>query len=124
MALFGLSSLEIKSLEEKNAGRANVISGLLDKPKKLLATILITNNAINIAIVLLFAKIGQVLFQDITYVIFDLVSLRFTLEVVLATFLILMFGEILPKVYANRNKEKFPFLLLLSCGFWMLYLLR
>jgi len=73
----------------------------------LLATILITNNAINIGIVLLFNIIGDTLFSSVTTVLFGFISLRFLLEVVVATFLILMFGEILPKVYANRNRVSF-----------------
>jgi gliding motility-associated protein GldE len=51
--------------------------------------------------------IGDTLFSNITEVLFGLVSLRFILEVIVATFLILMFGEILPKVYANRNRMSF-----------------
>jgi putative hemolysin len=47
------------------------------------------------------------LFSNVTEVLFGLVSLRFILEVIVATFLILMFGEILPKVYANRNRMSF-----------------
>jgi len=79
----------------------------LNRPKKLLATILIANNAINIAVVLLFSVIGDTIFSNINYVLFNFISVRFLLEVVVATFLILMFGEILPKVYANRNRLSF-----------------
>ena len=79
-----------------------IIASLLERPKKLLATILIANNFINIAIVLLFAYIGETLFSDITNSI-----ARFLLEVVSATFLILLFGEIIPKIYASRNSVKF-----------------
>ena len=74
----------------------------LENPKKLLATILIANNFINILIVLLFAYIGEYFFSGITSTI-----LRFALEVILVTFLILLFGEVLPKIYANRNAIKF-----------------
>jgi len=74
----------------------------LERPKKLLATILITNNFINILIVLLFAYLGEYLFNGIASTKF-----RFIIEVVLITFLILLFGEVLPKVYANRNALKF-----------------
>ena len=82
---------------------------MLQSPK-LLATILIANNFINILIVLIFASVGASLFEGITY-FFDLfffkLSLRFLIEVVLITFLILLFGEVLPKVYANRNAVRF-----------------
>ncbi|WP_299434112.1 gliding motility-associated protein GldE [uncultured Maribacter sp.] len=107
VAFFGLSQTDVKDIEEEKTNKGNLVVKLLSKPKKLLATILIANNAINIGIVLLFNVLGDNLFANITTVIFGIVSVRFLLEVVVATFLILMFGEILPKVYANRNKISF-----------------
>ena len=107
VAFFGLSPTDIGEIQEAKTSRGNIVVKLLDRPKKLLATILITNNAINIGIVLLFSSIGDTLFSNITYVVFNFISVRFLLEVVVATFLILMFGEILPKVYANRNRRVF-----------------
>jgi gliding motility-associated protein GldE len=79
-----------------------IIAGLLEKPKKLLATILVANNFINIAIVLLFAFIGEYLFQSLTSPV-----IKFLVEVVTVTFLILLFGEIIPKIYASRNNVRF-----------------
>ena len=99
VAFFGLSASDVNEIDEKKTTRSNIIIKLLDRPKKLLATILIANNAINIGVVLLFSIIGDTLFTNI-----NLAWVRFILEVVVATFLILMFGEILPKVYANRNR--------------------
>lgn len=107
VALFGLSPTDINQLDEIKNSRASIIVKLLERPKKLLATILIANNAINIGIVLLFNSLGDILFSNITYQLFGFVSVRFLLEVVVVTFLILMFGEILPKVYANRNRISF-----------------
>jgi len=104
VAFFGLSSTELGLLEKQGNAEGGLVIKLLDKPKKLLATILIANNAINIGIVLLFSDLGNAFFSSISYVLFDFVSLKFLLEVVLVTFLILMFGEILPKVYASRNR--------------------
>ncbi|HBU79011.1 MAG TPA: gliding motility-associated protein GldE [Muricauda sp.] len=101
VAFFGLSQTDLNEMQESNSSRGKMIVELLEKPKKLLATILITNNAINIGIVLLFSSIGNTIFADIDG------TLRFLLEVVTATFLILMFGEILPKIYANRNRVQF-----------------
>ncbi|RAJ13783.1 gliding motility-associated protein GldE [Arenibacter echinorum] len=109
VAFFGLSQTDVNEIEEKKTAKGKIIVTLLDRPKKLLATILIANNAINIGVVLLFNNIGDTIFADITYVILGLVPVRFLLEVVVVTFLILMFGEILPKVYANRNKFTFAF---------------
>lgn len=102
VALFSLSQKDIEEAIEENNSKGKVISELLEKPKKLLATLLVANNFINIAIVILFSFIGKSIFAVITSTL-----LRFILEVVVVTFLILLFGEVLPKVYANRNKVKF-----------------
>ncbi|MEX0314006.1 MAG: gliding motility-associated protein GldE [Allomuricauda sp.] len=107
VALFGLSQTDLNEFEEKGSPRGKLIVRLLGQPKKLLATILIANNAINIGIVLLFSSIGNTIFSEVDQTLFGVVSVRFLLEVIVATFLILMFGEILPKIYANRNKIQF-----------------
>ena len=107
VALFGLSQTDLNAIEEESTSRGKLILKLLERPKKLLATILIANNTINIGIVLLFSAIGKTLFKDINQVWFNVVSVRFILEVIVAAFLILMFGEILPKIYANRNRIQF-----------------
>lgn len=111
VAFFGLSATDVNDIAEKKTSRGLIVVKLLEKPKKLLATVLIANNAINIGIVLLFDTIGDSIFSDITYLLFGIISVRFLLEVVLATLLILMFGEILPKIYANRNKIFFAHLM-------------
>lgn len=107
VAFFALSPTDVNQIEEKKTTRGGIVVGLLERPKKLLATILIANNAINIGIVLLFNVLGDTLFSNITYELFGFLPVRFLLEVVVITFLILMFGEILPKVYANRNRVSF-----------------
>lgn len=107
VALFGLSQTDLDEMEEEHGQGTSLLRKLLDNPKKLLATILITNNAINIGIVLLFSSLGNTLFSDMDKTLFGIISVRFLLEVIVATFLILMFGEILPKIYANRNKRRF-----------------
>ncbi|OZV70644.1 gliding motility-associated protein GldE [Winogradskyella aurantia] len=102
VAVFSLSKSNIdEGLEHKSAAM-QIIASLLERPKKLLATILVANNFINIAIVLLFAFIGETLFISVSNTI-----ARFLVEVVTATFLILLFGEIIPKIYASRNSVKF-----------------
>ena len=107
VAFFGLSVTEVNEIDEEKTTRGKIVVNLLKKPKKLLATILVANNAINIGIVLLFNSIGDNIFSNIQYQLFELISVRFILEVIVATFLILMFGEILPKIYANRNRKEF-----------------
>lgn len=107
VAFFGLSLSDLSVIEGNKTARGNIVAKLLARPKKLLATILIANNTINIGVVLLFNVIGDSLFKSIDLMLFNVVSVRFLVEVVIATFLILMFGEILPKVYANRNRVSF-----------------
>lgn len=82
----------------------------MERPKKLLATILVANNFINIATVLLFAWISKMAFEgkEMKIDLFGFkLDLLFIFDVVVVTFLILLFGEIIPKVYANRNRIKF-----------------
>ncbi|MGA0048848.1 MAG: gliding motility-associated protein GldE [Flavobacteriaceae bacterium] len=97
-------SLQLKALEEPedNSSAIQKVIELLRKPKRLLATILVANNFINIAIVLIFSVLGEGLFQAI-----DNPYLILFIEVGIITSIILIFGEILPKVYANRNALAF-----------------
>nr|WP_298990076.1 gliding motility-associated protein GldE [uncultured Polaribacter sp.] len=109
VAFFSLSQSDLNELS--NEGKEdNIIVTLLERPRKLLATILITNNFINILIVLLFASLAETLFGDFDYemnLYFFSLPIRFLIEVILVTFLILLFGEVLPKVYASRNALRF-----------------
>ena len=102
VALFSLTKTHLNEGLENKSASMQIIAKLLERPKKLLATILVANNFINIAVVLLFAYIGETLFNGISNSLF-----RFLIEVVSATFLILLFGEIIPKIYASRNSVKF-----------------
>ncbi|MEZ4855120.1 MAG: gliding motility-associated protein GldE [Gelidibacter sp.] len=106
VAFFSLTRADIDNGLEDKSKAFQIISKLLERPKKLLATILVANNFINIGIVILFAYIGEFLFYNI-----HLPWLRFILEVVVVTFLILLFGEIIPKIYASRNRIKFSMLM-------------
>ena len=106
VALFSLKPSDFDVKEGHVSKQDQIIINLLDRPKKLLATILIANNFINIAVVLLYASISNTFYGD-TETLFLGVSLKFIIDVGLVTFLILMFGEILPKVYANRNNVAF-----------------
>ena len=102
VALFSLSQKDIDEIMENDFNKGNLISELLEKPKKLLATILVANNFVNIAVVILFSSFSGKMFNGIASS-----ALRFTLEVVLVTFFLLLFGEVLPKIYANRNNIVF-----------------
>lgn len=102
VAIFSLTKTDIETSQSKGLKRLQIIKRLLEKPKKLLATILVANNFINIGIVILFAYLGNFIFSGITSGV-----LKFIVQVVIVTFLILLFGEILPKIYAGRNHLKF-----------------
>ncbi|WP_445713920.1 gliding motility-associated protein GldE [Flavobacterium sp.] len=101
VALFSLSQKDIDEIMEKDFNKGNLISELLEKPKKLLATILVANNFVNIAVVILFSSFSEHLFNGI-----ESWAARF-IEVVVVTFFLLLFGEVLPKIYANRNNMTF-----------------
>lgn len=103
VAFFSLTATDFEVTDNGTSKKLDIIRKLLSKPKKLLATILVANNFINIAIVLLFDSLTQIMFSGIT----EEYHLRFIVEVGVVTFLILLFGEILPKIYASRNKLKF-----------------
>ncbi|MFK5878170.1 MAG: gliding motility-associated protein GldE [Flavobacteriaceae bacterium] len=108
IAFFSLSSTELDEATESDSKQQKKVVELLKHPQKLLATILISNNFINILIVLIFAFLGEQLFYEITNG-----YLKFAIEVGLVTFLILLFGEVLPKVYANRNAMKFAVIMVI-----------
>lgn len=98
-ALFSLSSTEIEEEAEKDS--SSIIVQLLKRPQKLLATLLIANNLVNISIVLVFDPLGDFLFGNMNEWV------RAIFEVGILTFVILLCGEILPKIYANRNNLAF-----------------
>lgn len=102
VAFFSLTQKEIDESLQSHPTKTQIIIKLLKKPKKLLATLLVANNFINIGVVILFSFIGRTLFEAIASPL-----LKFIIEVILVTFLILLFGEVLPKVYASRNNLKF-----------------
>lgn len=94
IAYFSLTPAQRDDLAE--SGRADSILRLLERPERLLATILITNNLVNVTIVVLCNFALGPIFSNMHPV------LSFILQTVILTFLILLFGEILPKLYANN----------------------
>jgi putative hemolysin len=111
VAFFSLSNTELDT-ENEEFPRRRLIKKLLDRPKKLLATILIANNTINITSILIFGILSDNWFSNMEPIAVDFgvqfyLDIRFVLDVVVVTFLILLFGEIFPKVYANRNPKGF-----------------
>ncbi len=106
VAFFSLSHHQIEGLKKGKQPVHKVILDLLDKPKRLLATILITNNVVNIGIIVLSTFVFQAWLNYEQYPI-----LGFLVQIVLVTFVILLFAEVLPKVYASHHPQKFAALM-------------
>jgi len=101
IAYFSLSESQIDSLEEEDEKPVNRrILKLIGQPERLLATILIANNLVNVTIVILLNYALGPVFEGMSEL------LSFILQTVLLTFLILLFGEILPKLMANGNNMR------------------
>lgn len=100
IAFFSLSQQQLEDLEEQNSRKGGEIAAILAKPEKLLATILIANNLVNVTIVVLCNFALGPVFQGMSEI------LSFILQTVILTFLILLFGEILPKLIANANNMR------------------
>ena len=98
VAFFSLSPVQLDKVREKNSDKTSeLVDKLLMDPKRLLATLLISNNVVNVAIVVLST------FLTIQYLSFTKYPWLATIvQVVLVTFLIVLFGEVMPKVYANQ----------------------
>lgn len=102
VAFFSLSNDELDQLYEKDTSRSKAVVELLQRPKELLSTILILNNLINIAIVTLTTFVAWSIFgMNATGIMVILI------QTVGITFAIVFFGEIVPKVYANKAKMEF-----------------
>lgn len=98
VAYFSFRPEDLEKFRNDKSKKAKTVLKLYGNPEKLLSTILVANNTINITVVLLSAYLSTQLF-DFTN---DPV-LGFIVEAVVITFLLLFFGEIMPKVYASRN---------------------
>ena len=97
IAFFSLTPTDKNKLKESGLKRDKLIISLVDRPKMLLATILIANNLINITIII----ISSIIFSQ--HLPLNNPTLNFIIQILLTTFLILLFGEVIPKTYANRN---------------------
>lgn len=95
IAYFSITPQQAEELDE--SPKSEAIKRLIAKPDRLLATILISNNLVNVTIVVLMSFGLSALFEQMPG------WLNFLLQTVLLTFLILLFGEILPKLAANTN---------------------
>ncbi len=100
-AYFSLTARDIDYLKTKEQPSARQAVRLLDQPKMLLATILVANNFINIAIVITTNLLVEMILPPNTSAI-----LAFVIQVIAVTFLLVLFGEVLPKVYATQNNVR------------------
>jgi putative hemolysin len=106
IALFSLSPAELKRVNEQKGGKNPVVHKLLGMPETLLATILIANNFVNISFVILSTFVTNSL---VDFSFSPLIG--FVFQVIIITFLILLFGEILPKLYASHHALTFAYLM-------------
>ena len=97
IAFFSLSPQDRAEIEEEKKTQDILIKNLLARSEYLLATILIANNLVNIAVVMLCN------FYISETIIFKSPVISFLFQVVILTFLLLLFGEIMPKIYAKHN---------------------
>ncbi|HEX8270521.1 MAG TPA: gliding motility-associated protein GldE [Flavobacterium sp.] len=102
VALFSLTAADLETASKEDAKKASIISRLLERPKRLLATILVANTFTSVGVVITFFSVGVGIFSGI-----ESGRLKFALEIITITFFILLFGEVLPKIYANRNNIRF-----------------
>lgn len=98
VAYFSLSPGQLEELRQKGYEK---VCNLYRKPEKLLATILISNNFVNVGIVILSSYLVDSLFDFSRNPL-----LGFVIQVIVVTFVILLFGEIIPKLYANRSQMR------------------
>lgn len=101
IAFFSLSPSDLSDIEEQKHPSDEKISNLLDNSESLLATVLITNNFVNVTIIML----CNFFFMNVF--VFHSVIAEFVILTVVLTFLLLLFGEIMPKIYSTQKTLKF-----------------
>jgi putative hemolysin len=100
-AFFSLSATDKEVLAEEKSRASTSVQYLLSHPKSLLATILIANTFVNIAIVMLSTIVIDIIFNfGNSHII------AFLIEVILVTFILVLFGEVMPKIYASQNNVR------------------
>lgn len=102
VAYFSLEPKDKQEIEKKKSRAYTYMKALLVNPEKLLATILISNNLVNVAIIIITSYLSSIMID-----FGDRFVLKFIFQVIFITFLLLLFGEILPKVYASKHPLRF-----------------
>ncbi len=100
-AFFSHRESDVDDLREENSTGAKLVVNFLEKPKHLLATILVANSLVNVAFVLLTLNLTEMLFN-----LDEAPWLKFLVEAILVTLVILVFGEVIPKVFATQNYRR------------------
>ena len=100
VAFFSLQPADIRNLKQRNTMASERVLKLLKNSDSLLATILVVNNLVNIAIVICSSKVVHTVFK------FNNATVEFLVISVFVTFLLLLFGEILPKIVAQNSNMK------------------
>ncbi len=104
VAFFSLTYKDINNLKSKQLPQYKRIVDLLEEPKNLLASLLIANSFINISIII----ISNLLIDDMFNLErFDAVWIEFLIKVISVSFLLVLFGEVMPKVLATQNNIRF-----------------
>lgn len=103
IAYFSLSPSDLSELSEERTEQDKAINMLRDDSERTLATILITNNFVNVTIIML----CNYIFTSLVYFGEKAYWLQFLIVTVLLTFLLLLFGEIIPKVYSREEPLAF-----------------
>ena len=97
ISFFSLSPSHKNLLKESEVNSHRLILKLIQKPKMLLATILVSNITINISLII----ISSIFFSDLFN--FKNSTINFIIQILIITFFILLFGEVIPKTYANKK---------------------
>lgn len=98
-AFFSLGPNEKETLKHEDSKAAKTVLKLLENPKELLATLLISNNFVNVGIVILSSSI----LEDFKHMLPENQTIRFVIEVIGITFMLLLIGEVIPKIYSTKN---------------------
>lgn len=116
VAYFSLSPYELSKMKERKSGRSDLVIKLINIPERLLGTILVANNFVNVGIVILSTLffVYNPSSEPSSFALLDfskLPVLGFVVQVVIVTFFLLLFGEILPKLYATQNGPRFAMIM-------------
>lgn len=103
VAFFSLGPKEKEQLRNESSRNSQLVLSLLNRPQELLAIILIANNFVNVGIVILSSSMVQFFFANTE----GLETIRFIIELFAITLLILLIGEVIPKIYATKNALSF-----------------